>query len=291
MDVKHPRPIGQQHQFGRMPQLEGENKLSNFTRENLDSHSNFRSQMSRSMKSLKMPWYQRPMMKNNQYMNIQKGAIIMAIVGIVSGTLTSRVWIIQVNSPCVSVCVALHDRDGNLRPLLLLDGGAWLDALRLLHNFLRVCLRRKHARPQCPGHFRNVLRNGSLCDLCHEHYAGCGSEKGERTSDQSFMCKFDHRLTDNFLTKIPFIKIIFSWNSLFGKHFRNSDSKAWTKKYDKTKGTFCGLMLSVLGWLVMSHPHTSLDYVLLFFFVWLSNLINCGIFFEFFIKFFEFLFW
>jgi len=41
-----------------------------------------RSQLSRSVKSLRMPWYQRPLVKNNQYMNIQKGAIIMAVVAI-----------------------------------------------------------------------------------------------------------------------------------------------------------------------------------------------------------------
>jgi hypothetical protein len=41
-----------------------------------------RSQISRSMKSLRAPWYQRPMMKNNQYMNIQKGAIVMSVLGI-----------------------------------------------------------------------------------------------------------------------------------------------------------------------------------------------------------------
>lgn len=36
------------------------------------------------MKSLKIPWYQRPLVKNNQYMNIQKGAIVMSVVAIVS---------------------------------------------------------------------------------------------------------------------------------------------------------------------------------------------------------------
>lgn len=51
--------------------------------------------MSRSMKSLQMPWYQRPLVKNNQYMNIQKGAIIMAIVGIVRQASANCEWIIQ----------------------------------------------------------------------------------------------------------------------------------------------------------------------------------------------------
>lgn len=49
----------------------------------------FRSQLSRSTKSLHMPWYQRPLVKNNQYMNIQKGAIIMSVLGIVSSSAAS----------------------------------------------------------------------------------------------------------------------------------------------------------------------------------------------------------
>jgi len=47
-----------------------------------------RSQLSRSTKSLHQPWYHRPLVKNNQYMNIQKGAIIMSVVGIVVSLFT-----------------------------------------------------------------------------------------------------------------------------------------------------------------------------------------------------------
>ncbi|XP_070497423.1 uncharacterized protein pasi2 [Chironomus tepperi] len=39
-----------------------------------------RSAISRSTRSLKIPWYQRAYVKNNQYFNIQKGSIIMGIV-------------------------------------------------------------------------------------------------------------------------------------------------------------------------------------------------------------------
>ncbi|CRK95967.1 CLUMA_CG009408, isoform A [Clunio marinus] len=41
-----------------------------------------RSGLSRSTKSLRIPWYQRPLVKNNQYINIQKGAIIMGTLSI-----------------------------------------------------------------------------------------------------------------------------------------------------------------------------------------------------------------
>jgi hypothetical protein len=43
-----------------------------------------RSGLSRSTKSLKIPWYQRAYIKNNQYFNIQKGSIIMGLMAVVS---------------------------------------------------------------------------------------------------------------------------------------------------------------------------------------------------------------
>lgn len=42
--------------------------------------SNLQSQKSRgSMKSIRVPWYQRPLMKNNEYINIQKGAVFTSL--------------------------------------------------------------------------------------------------------------------------------------------------------------------------------------------------------------------
>jgi len=43
------------------------------------SLSNLHSQKSRSMKSVRIPWYQKPILKNNKYMNIQKGAMFAAL--------------------------------------------------------------------------------------------------------------------------------------------------------------------------------------------------------------------
>lgn len=43
------------------------------------SSANLHSMRSRSMKSVRLPWYQKPIVKNNQYMNVQKGAMITAI--------------------------------------------------------------------------------------------------------------------------------------------------------------------------------------------------------------------
>lgn len=41
-----------------------------------------RTGLSRSTRSLKIPWYQRAFVKNNQYFNIQKGSIIMGLVAV-----------------------------------------------------------------------------------------------------------------------------------------------------------------------------------------------------------------
>ncbi|EAT38135.1 AAEL009936-PA [Aedes aegypti] len=40
------------------------------------SQSNLHSQRSRSMKSVRIPWYQKPLLHNNKYIDIQRGAII-----------------------------------------------------------------------------------------------------------------------------------------------------------------------------------------------------------------------
>jgi len=39
--------------------------------------------MSRSTRSVRIPWYQRPLLKNNQYIDIQKGAMLVGLFAIV----------------------------------------------------------------------------------------------------------------------------------------------------------------------------------------------------------------
>lgn len=43
------------------------------------SSANLHSMKSRSMKSVRAPWYQKPIVHNNKYLNVQKGAIITSI--------------------------------------------------------------------------------------------------------------------------------------------------------------------------------------------------------------------
>lgn len=50
----------------------------------ISSSTNLASHKSRSMKSMSTPWYQKPILQNNKYVNIQRGAMIAAVAAIVS---------------------------------------------------------------------------------------------------------------------------------------------------------------------------------------------------------------
>lgn len=51
------------------------------------SLSNLHSQKSRSMKSVKIPWYQKPILHNNKYFNVQRGSMLAAVFSFVSTVL------------------------------------------------------------------------------------------------------------------------------------------------------------------------------------------------------------
>lgn len=53
------------------------------------SLSNLHSQKSsRSMKSVKIPWYQKPILHNNKYINVQRGAMLAALFSLVSAVIS-----------------------------------------------------------------------------------------------------------------------------------------------------------------------------------------------------------
>lgn len=56
------------------------------------SSTNLHTVKSRSTRSVRIPWYQRPILKNNQYIDIQKNAMMIGLFAIVSvfGFLTQR---------------------------------------------------------------------------------------------------------------------------------------------------------------------------------------------------------
>lgn len=55
-----------------------------YTHKKFRSLSNLHSQKSRSMKSVKIPWYQKPILHNNKYVNVQRGAMLAALFSFVS---------------------------------------------------------------------------------------------------------------------------------------------------------------------------------------------------------------
>lgn len=46
--------------------------------------SNMLSARTRSMKSVKIPWYQKPIITNNKYFDVQHGAMLVGIFSLVS---------------------------------------------------------------------------------------------------------------------------------------------------------------------------------------------------------------
>lgn len=46
--------------------------------------SNMQSGRTRSMKSVKIPWYQRPIITNNKYFDVQHGAMLVGVFALVS---------------------------------------------------------------------------------------------------------------------------------------------------------------------------------------------------------------
>ncbi|KAH8272643.1 hypothetical protein KR044_008487, partial [Drosophila immigrans] len=46
------------------------------------SSTNLHSKMSRSTRSVRIPWYHRPLLKNNQYIDIQKGAMLIGLFAV-----------------------------------------------------------------------------------------------------------------------------------------------------------------------------------------------------------------
>lgn len=150
MEERLHRPIGRISQCIRIRRLEGKKfwvwKWSCILDDSF-TLTFYRSQLSRSMKSLRAPWYQRPMVKNNQYMNIQKGAIVTALVAIVS---KSSFFIHRLKKlfslydfTTFLVCIIVYHCLWSLWFILLFDGCTRINSLWLLHHLIWVRLRWK----------------------------------------------------------------------------------------------------------------------------------------------------
>lgn len=143
------------------------------------SLSNLHSQKTRSMRSVHTPWYQKPLLQNNKYVNVQKGAMFASLFSLVSKSLCAemaqnvslmsqftskltnvrmianwycRIKDVRANSmemklekifSVFPVPVPFHNRYWRFWHLLLIDGRTRLRPLWLLLHFIRIRLRRK----------------------------------------------------------------------------------------------------------------------------------------------------
>lgn len=102
---------------------------------------------SRSIKSLKTPWYQKPLLQSTFILDIQRAAMVTAAYSIVS---TNRFvfiyFFLRRRLNFVIVSSDFHSVYGCVWCVLPRNGYAWIHSLRLLRYFVRVCLRRKSAR-------------------------------------------------------------------------------------------------------------------------------------------------
>ena len=130
--------------------------------------------MSRSMKSLRVAWYKRPIVQDAFVTDIQTGSLITAIFSIVSSdqskskkTDSSPLMLFFWHAGGESV----HGGHGRVRHLLSGADASGRDALRLLHHELPVRLRRQPQRPQQPHRLRALLRTAGCRPLRHVVHA------------------------------------------------------------------------------------------------------------------------
>lgn len=122
----------------------------------------------------------------------------------------------------ILVCVVVHDCYGGLWLVLLLNGSARINTLRILHYLLWIRLCWESLRPKCFGHFCAIFCTWCLCNICHQRHASCGSETGNIKFTISSL-KSSYRNTS--------LKIVTNfwsnWIQSIRSFFQNSDSKAW----------------------------------------------------------------
>lgn len=172
------------------------------------SLSNLHSQKSsRSMKSVKIPWYQKPILHNNKYINVQRGAMLAAIFSLVSAAIICDILHLPAHYGddhlnFITVFGHFYDCYGCLWPLLFVYGFAGLHSLWLLLHFLWIRLCWKPPRylvgdiktqnntiimqkkislyysSKYSGNVRSILIPCWTCGLCNIDYVSCGVTKG-----------------------------------------------------------------------------------------------------------------
>lgn len=94
----------------------------------------------RSMKSVRIPWYQKPLITNNKYFDVQRGSMLMGFFAIVN--ILDYNWQFPILNLRTSFadCGLIHHCDRSVRHLLPSNGRSWIHSLRLLHIFVWICV-------------------------------------------------------------------------------------------------------------------------------------------------------
>lgn len=105
------------------------------------SSANLRS--SRSVRSLKTPWYQKPIIHETYFLDVQRSSLIIAIYSLVRNFALHHkrrdnfnVWFVL----CFTVAVDFHGGYSVFWFVLLCYGCTWFHTLWLLCDFVWVCL-------------------------------------------------------------------------------------------------------------------------------------------------------
>lgn len=116
------------------------------------SSANLKS--SRSMRSVRIPWYQKPVLQDAIVLDIQRGALVTGFFSLVSSYSAAGVshcislylaiflchWAWNVLLHNVSVSESLHSLHGCVWYLLPCPGCTWLHPLWILHYQLWICI-------------------------------------------------------------------------------------------------------------------------------------------------------
>lgn len=73
------------------------------------STSNLHSAKSKSLKSVRIPWYQKPLIHNNEYVDIQKTALITGFFTLVSHSRCSQIFLKILMIFFSPVCSLIHN--------------------------------------------------------------------------------------------------------------------------------------------------------------------------------------
>ena len=175
----------QQGRRTRTPSLGGTSSLY--------SYASTTRTVSRSMKSLKVAWYKKPLVQDAIFTDIQTGALLTAIFCIVRIMLFTHY-----NTNIVILLILdrqpLHDFNCHPRHILFGNNSTRCCALWILHNEFPVCLCRECPRSQLPDSVCSFFSNSCCCTFHNKLHAVESSPKRTRKKHDSMALCFSNIL-------------------------------------------------------------------------------------------------